>query len=173
MGKKVYKYNTDWQIVRVAARSLKSAKQKAELVESFLKSKTTYNNFLRVYNWFDGLAIAYKKPGVFHIYEYLCEYRDKLVDLYRDSPETEEVNYNFHDYSEQQLVSLYKDLLGRAKVWLNKGYFNDDLMFYMFTLETYIDINFPDNKKIAQYKDKLQTYINHSRKVPNTYEFLY
>lgn len=106
---KVNKFNLNWQLVRLNAKSIKDPSQKVNMVLDFLNKNANPYNFERVLNWLKMTAIAYpNKRGIFNdaIHKIL---KDK--EIYKKQTIDNDIDMNTVPL--ETLKALYKDLQSR------------------------------------------------------------
>ena len=171
--KNISKYNFDWQIVRVLAKTqMSDLNDKLFLVNDFFDNNPTIENQERVINWLEGLSLGYKhnnEDAVYIIGLEIMRYKE-MKDLSKENIlSKEELLVEVFKTYVKARINLWKDLFKRNEKWLSKGYnqkdLNDFMDFLYLTLED-IDLGRFSYEKLKQLREAALT-------MKNTHKFLY
>ena len=132
------KFQIDWQIVRLRAKQIKDAAEKAGLVEEFLKANLTIENKERVLNWAKMTAYGYGDTPEAYI---LTALYNKIEDL--EVTEAEVYSNDFSKYSWEELALLESELRKRKYDFQMGSKVPESHIVFARELEAYILDNKP------------------------------
>jgi len=175
--KNISKYDLDWQIVRASVKGSKmDVYAKLDRVIDFYNTHTSKENWERVVNWLEGLALGYKKQttlytlNAFHSVNELLKVFKK-IDI--DKLESIESINDFSKYTFEQRYVLWKDLLIRTKNWAKNGYIHQEQLDFCNAL--WNSFTYEEEAKISSYyaKETFDIIISSVKGKANKYRFLF
>lgn len=124
----VSKYsNLEWQMVRVSLKDFKDNRDKIAKALEYLDKEPTFQTYVRVVNYLEGLALGYKNPNpeaYKHINEVVAKYH-QLEDQYKWADDDGERSQ--YVWTRKQLMKCYKDNMKRYTNYASKGYFHKEI----------------------------------------------
>jgi len=169
--KDITKYNIDWQIIRVCAKKMKTCEEKIAVCEQYFKENMTVDNKERYINWLEGLLLGYKASNDMQSVDIIIEKIDESYSIKCKSKETNQVSSesSILKYDDKRLSTVFNDLCDRNIRWLSKGYFNTELNEFIDNIHKCIR----DKHAVKKKKEKLDMMRCSSKKIKNTYSFIY
>jgi len=178
-SKDITKYDLHWQVVRVEVKKLKVIDDKIKYVQAFYKKHNTSDNYERIMNWIEGLAMGYKDP----------KQKEKVISsktLFKEST-VKEVNIggiehiktnvlsNANQYTTKQLSDCFIDNYTRFKKWSDSGYIHEELYNFCHSLLKYLtsrNIQVIVSKKIITL-EQIENMYSVGKSQPNKYKFIF
>ena len=178
--KDITKYSVKWQLLRSSIKGPKtSCVEKISKVLCYLSEEETVDSWERVYNFLEGLQRGYIGSGDLDKIDLI----NKELIILKEIKSSFVKKEDFDGLKEMAFLKktafveryhLYKDLFGRSRSWLMKGYFHQEQ-------ESFIDILmnvFIHNDEESLIKDnfsykKLKNLRERASLVENRHKFFF
>lgn len=158
-SKDITKFDIEWQIKRVSLKSYKTYIEKCDVAATYLMKNKNIADRERVLNYLEGLSMAYKNADR----KYILDFKDELAKI--EVSAENKCNVNLNEFSHNELSSVGKDLMIRAKGWLKDGYRNEELLNFLTRVLEATN----DTKRLNQ----LNELIEYSKSLQNTHNFFF
>lgn len=151
----VSKYsNLEWQLVRVSLKEYKDYRDKIAKVLEYLEKEPTFQTYVRVVNYLEGLALGYKNPNpkaYTHINNIVARYKEQ-EDSYKWSED--DGTRSQYRWTDKQIIKCYKDNMKRYSNYASKGYFHKEIYDFCMSFD------FADKLLIEQLKNEAESKEN-------------
>ena len=128
------RFNIDWQVARVNARSIKDIDTKIDYVFDFLtKHGSSKHNYDRVKNWLNMSRLGYKNEAVREIFEDARATLEDMAILFNEDVDTAN---DFAAYDDTTLLAVWEDLSKRKYNFQFKGRMPETHVIFMHSLHT-------------------------------------
>lgn len=158
-SKDITKFDIEWQIKRVSLKSYKTYIEKCDVAAAYLMKNKNIADRERVLNYLEGLSMAYKNADR----KYILDFKDELAKI--EVSAENKCNVHLNEFSHNELSSVGKDLMIRAKGWLKDGYRNEELLNFLTRVLEATN----DTKRLNQ----LNELIEYSKSLQNTHNFFF
>lgn len=151
----VSKYsNREWQLVRVSLKLYKNYRDKMAKALEYLEKEPTFQTYVRVINYLEGLALGYKNPNpkaYAHINDVVAKYKERESVYAWSDDDGVRTQYN---WTNKQLIKCYKDNMKRYTNYASKGYFHKEIYDFCKSF------SFADIELIEKFKTEAESKEN-------------
>ena len=173
-SKDITKYNIHWQIVRVQAKKYKDVTTKLDYVLHFYQQHKTLDNYERIMNWLEGLAMGYRDIS---IKAKILGSKVLFEKVTTKEPIMHEKEIEHHAYTEAKKYSptvvkdCFVDNYTRFRKWASEGYIHEELYSFTYGLLKYLtEHNVSTGRNQITLADMAKMHLDGSF-APNKYKF--
>jgi len=165
----VTKYDLKWQVLRASLKGQlnDNLEEKLSFVDSYFIETPSYNRWERVYNWLLGLERGFKASRNEEKIKIIQETLKYYLSVKPNQSFKEDTYDDFSSYSQDQLMTLWKDLYKTNRQWLIKGYLHKECNQFLDTLAAHLRLL--NSVRFAE----LLLLRENSKHIKNTHKFLF